>query len=171
MTSRHAFSQATYYLSSSRSFRIASTYFPNATIPSSDHPLCFLSPCCDGTPVNSRISLVNFLFFLALSFRTKRSSSAAASAPTLSSLVSVDACFRTPSLVCRQVSILQKASNHSSREAIRYPAPNSSAWTYIIIYPVGNYGTFSRRRQHKTEVYVHNSIVILCTVQTTAHRI
>jgi hypothetical protein len=60
--------------------------------------------------------------------------------------------------------------DRTSREAIRDPAQNSSAWTYIILYPVRNYGTFSRRRQHKTEVYLH-STVILCTVQTTAHRI
>jgi hypothetical protein len=39
----------------------------------------------------------------------------------------------------------------TSREAIHYPSPNSSAWTYRIRYPVTKYGTFSRRRQHKIE--------------------
>jgi hypothetical protein len=45
----------------------------------------------------------------------------------------------------------QTSTYSSSREAIHYPSPNSSAWTYIIGYAVWNYGTFSRRREHKTE--------------------
>ena len=44
-------------------------FFSKGTIPSSDHPLCFLLPY-DDAPVNSRSSLVNFLLFLALSFKT-----------------------------------------------------------------------------------------------------
>jgi hypothetical protein len=45
----------------------------------------------------------------------------------------------------------------ASGEPIQYPTHNSGACTYRILYHIGNYCTFMRRRLHKTTEYVHDS--------------